>query len=234
MKRTIYIFILLIPLFFSCTRERVIPKNTFAKILYDFYFHDGCINGSNLRTSTDSLLIYEPILNKYGYTTADYNKTVSYYLHNPERYVKIYMKTQKMLQDRRDLLDLIIKKEYEKSLKWGLLDSLERLASDTITGNDYFRAVRTILFKPDSTLSNSPIKDTTGKKWRNSNIMLYDNLSSPSENYIFTKNKLQISKKEKVKATEIPDLEPDSKPILKPKIKSERKPNLELKKESRE
>ncbi len=218
MKRTIYIFILFIPLLFSCTKERVIPKNTFAKILYDFYFHDGCINGSDLRPSTDSLLIYEPILNKYGYTTADYNKTVSYYLHHPDRYVKIYTKTQKMLKERRDLLDIIIKNEYEKNRKWGILDSLERLASDTLTGNDYFRAVRTILFIPDSTLSNSPLKDTIEKKWRNSNIMLYDNLSSPSENYIFSKSKLQIPKKEGIKKLEAPNL----------------KPNLELKKDSRE
>lgn len=48
----------------------------------------------------DTTLLYEPIFNKYGYTSADYRATVEYYVLDPDRFARILRKTSSLLDDR--------------------------------------------------------------------------------------------------------------------------------------
>ncbi len=41
------------------------------------------------RSRMDTMLVYEPIFRKYGYTSRDYDETVRYYLSFPDKYSKI-------------------------------------------------------------------------------------------------------------------------------------------------
>ena len=53
---------------------------------------------SKYRTQADTSLVYEPIFQKYGYTTEDYRASVQYYMNDPERYSRILRTTSEILE----------------------------------------------------------------------------------------------------------------------------------------
>ena len=62
------------------------------------------MNTPNVRTIADTSLVYEPILEKYGYDADDYRKSVDVYMDDPERFAKIFRETVEILSARRDEL----------------------------------------------------------------------------------------------------------------------------------
>ncbi len=76
MRRIITTLILLAiaATFAECRRNRVIPDDTLADIFHDSFLANSYIGVS--RMSLDSLQIYEPIFEKYGYTSKDVRYTV--------------------------------------------------------------------------------------------------------------------------------------------------------------
>ena len=68
-----------------------------------------------LRTQADTSLVYEPILNEYGYTTEDYRASVSHYMKDPERYSRILRSTTELLEE--ELLELKELKQKEDRMK---------------------------------------------------------------------------------------------------------------------
>ena len=55
-------------------------------------------NKPGLRTIADTSLVYEPILEKYGYDSEDYQYTVEYYMADPERFSRILRTTVSLLE----------------------------------------------------------------------------------------------------------------------------------------
>ena len=49
------------------------------------------------RVQADTSLVYEPIFEKFGYTTEDYRASVEHYMNDPERYSKILRTTTEIL-----------------------------------------------------------------------------------------------------------------------------------------
>lgn len=90
-----YLFALLIAacvLVSSCGKEgtRVIPRSKLTKIYAEMLVADQWVQTSvETRAAADTMLIYEPILEKYGYTSADYRYTLNEYLDDPERFSRI-------------------------------------------------------------------------------------------------------------------------------------------------
>ena len=60
--------------FVSCTQKRIIPDDTLADIFHDAFVVNAYIGEE--RVNLDSLQIYEPIFNRYGYTSEDVVHTV--------------------------------------------------------------------------------------------------------------------------------------------------------------
>ncbi len=60
--------------FVQCRRDRVIPDDTLAEIFYEAFLTNSYIGIEYI--DTDSLQIYEPIFQKYGYTSKDVRYTV--------------------------------------------------------------------------------------------------------------------------------------------------------------
>lgn len=58
----------------SCRKPRIIPDNTLSEIFYDAFLTNAYI--SEERIKTDSLAMYEPIFEKYGYTVEDLQYTI--------------------------------------------------------------------------------------------------------------------------------------------------------------
>lgn len=90
-------------LLFSCgTKEaRVIPRSKMAKIYAEMLITDQWIMSEpSVMRIADTSLVYEPILEKYGYDSEDYMKSVEHYLDDPERFSRIFRSASEQL-DRR-------------------------------------------------------------------------------------------------------------------------------------
>lgn len=85
----------------SCGKDgaRVIPRSKLAKVYADMLVMDQWIqNKPGLRTIADTSLVYEPILEKYGYNSEDYQYSVEHYMKDPERYSRILRSTASILE----------------------------------------------------------------------------------------------------------------------------------------
>lgn len=101
----------------SCRKDEaeVIPRSELSKIYAEMLLTDQWIlNTPNVRTIADTSLVYEPILEKYGYDSDDYRKSVDVYMDDPERFAKILRETGEILTRR--LEDLKVKKERQEYL----------------------------------------------------------------------------------------------------------------------
>ena len=110
--RHIFPVIIAIVLFSSCSNgeRKLISRGDFAEIYAEMLLTDQWVftHPSNRRTA-DTSLVYEPILNKYGYTTEDYLYSVDKYMDDPERYSRILRTTGEILDEK--LKELEIKRE---------------------------------------------------------------------------------------------------------------------------
>lgn len=90
----------------SCKEDGVIDEDDMAQIYAEMLLTDQWINTTpGVRLIADTSLVYEPILKKYGYTSADYRKSVDYYLNDPKTYADIMKKTVKILDGRLSQLN---------------------------------------------------------------------------------------------------------------------------------
>lgn len=120
MRRIPHIFFLvtvLLCLLCACSRgPRVIPKRKLAKIYAQMLVTDQWINATpGMNRIADTSLVYEPILQEYGYDTEDYMKTVEHYMDDPERFSRILRTTSDILEKRIKQLQKE-KEELEKAV----------------------------------------------------------------------------------------------------------------------
>ncbi|MDD4293470.1 MAG: DUF4296 domain-containing protein, partial [Bacteroidales bacterium] len=86
-------------IFTSCGESRI-PKQKLSKIIAEIYISDRYINtNQELVRAVDSSFLYEPIFNKYGYTTKDFIYTMNYYVEQPAKLRAIYLGAKQILQD---------------------------------------------------------------------------------------------------------------------------------------
>lgn len=96
----------------SCGGPDVIPRKKMASIYAEMLVVDQwVIAHPGLRTKADTSLVYEPILEKYGYDTEDYRASVEYYMNDPERYSRILRRTTEILDQRLEELNVLKAKE---------------------------------------------------------------------------------------------------------------------------
>lgn len=90
----------------SCSdRAEVIPRGKLAAIYAEMLMTDQWINArTDVRRMADTLLVYEPILQKYGYDQMDYLKTVDKYMDDPERFARIFRESGDIIEDRLKVL----------------------------------------------------------------------------------------------------------------------------------
>lgn len=113
-------FVLPFAALISCGgEEKVIPKDELSEIYAEMFLMDQWIfSHSEARRSADTSFVYEPIFEKYGYTSDDYRASMDYYLRDPDKFARILRETSVILETR--LKELRREKE--------MLTSLDRLA----------------------------------------------------------------------------------------------------------
>ncbi len=98
----------------GCSRGgRVIPRSDMVDIYADLLMADQWLSdqrGAMTRMS-DTTMYYEPIFNKYGYTTEDFRRSVNRYLDDPARYSKMLKKVEAKLDAGAKALEAQIEGE---------------------------------------------------------------------------------------------------------------------------
>lgn len=126
MRRFGYIFaaFLSVLLLFSCgfRDAKVISRKDMARIYAEMLLTDQWIvTNPSMRMVADTSLVYEPILNRYGYTKEDYILSVNKYMDDPERYSRILRTTGEILDEKLSALnDRKEKLEKEAALRRAL------------------------------------------------------------------------------------------------------------------
>lgn len=78
---------------------RVIPRGKLTDIYADMFLTDQWLRENpEVSKTADTLLVYEPIFRRYGYTTDDYLRSVEYYMQDPDRYAKILRGVSRKLE----------------------------------------------------------------------------------------------------------------------------------------
>ena len=124
--------------FASCSSKdeaEVIPRAKLADIYVEMFMTDQWISDTpGMRLIADTSLVYEPILEKYGYDKLDYIHSVDFYMNDPERFARILRSSMDKL-DKRIAHLLKVKKQQE--LADEVAKTLERFKMD-YTFEEYF------------------------------------------------------------------------------------------------
>lgn len=142
--------------FASCSNDEadIIPRSKLARIYAEMLVTDQWITSTpGVRMIADTSLVYEPILEKYGYDAEDYRKSVENYMNDPERFARILRTTGEILDKR------IVELEELQRLQT-LRDKLPKIEADFhpdeffpyLFDEPYVHYYDSIAFVPDSAL----------------------------------------------------------------------------------
>lgn len=123
----IFPVVVAVMLFSSCSggEGKVISRGDLAEIYAEMLMADQWIaKHPELRRTADTSLVYEPILNKYGYTTEDYVRSVDVYMDDPERYSRILRETGVILNDKLEELEVKRQQQVEEEKHRKYMESL--------------------------------------------------------------------------------------------------------------
>lgn len=85
------------------SRATVIPASRLTDIYADMFLADQWVNRhSDVRPQVDTMLLYDAVFKKHGYTRKDYYKSLDYYLDRPEEFQKITSATTVKLRRKHD------------------------------------------------------------------------------------------------------------------------------------
>ena len=117
--------------FASCSSKdeaELIPRDTMADIYVEMLMMDQWITTiPGMRIIADTSLVYEPILEKYGYDKMDYIHSVDVYMDDPERFSRILRTSIDKLDKRIAGLQ---KKLKEQQLEEEAARKIERFRQD--------------------------------------------------------------------------------------------------------
>lgn len=101
----------------SCRRARIIGQKELSDIYAEMFLADQWVNDNpNQKRTADTTRFYESIFRSHGYSFEDYDASVNFYLHRPEKYKKIMERTQQKLRATQNTLEAV-EKEIERQNK---------------------------------------------------------------------------------------------------------------------
>ena len=169
----------------GCKTSQVIPDDVLIDIFHDSYLMNAYIGEQNIRP--DSMLIYEPILERYGYTIEDVQYTI------------------KSVSERKSaMISDIVAKTYTKLLEESKLEAQKVVILDTLDNIARRAFSRTIY--ADSLIRVNSLEDTTKLRITIDDIVpgeysitynyfidsLDENRNSRTELYVITDDTLHV------------------------------------------
>jgi hypothetical protein len=100
------IFIVFIAIaFVSCSKHKIIPENTLAEIIYEMNVVDAVLTARETRaiSDNDSVRIYEPIVEKYGYSLDDLRMTFLKYTVKDGKLQSVLKKVSGIIETEKNI-----------------------------------------------------------------------------------------------------------------------------------
>ena len=113
----------------GCSGNPIIPQKDMVLILEQIYITDGVVSISESSLGfKDSIAYYEPILNKYGYTTSEFDSSIKYYAQRTEELDEIFdtVLSNPPMAAGREVCFRIIKESYAHLSNGGTLQIVAR------------------------------------------------------------------------------------------------------------
>lgn len=140
----------------SCGKDdtKVIPRKKMARIYAEMLMTDQWITSTpGIRMIADTSLVYEPILEKYGYDSDDYRRSIDAYMDDPERFARILRTTGEILQER---ISELRKQQILLDMKANLPDLKYDISWDEffpyMFDEPYVHNYDSLAFEPDSAM----------------------------------------------------------------------------------
>ena len=151
MKRLIRLFYLamVVTVLGSCARDRVIPDDELARIFRDAYLINAYVSDQGLKI--DSLELYEPVFNRYGYTAEDVRYTIGNFSRR---------KSAKLSDVVEQSIQLLEKESAYYKYEVSVLDTIDNVARRRFTRTIY----------TDSLIRVNRLKDTARLRLRIPNV----------------------------------------------------------------
>ncbi|MBO6170084.1 MAG: DUF4296 domain-containing protein [Bacteroidales bacterium] len=190
-----HILVAFAALFLLCScgdKARIIPRGVMSDIYAEMLLADQWLEDhQSERSRADTMLFYDPIFKRYGYTFEDYDASVRKYLEDPEKFSKVFRDASLKLKDKRDEYRKISEhlnqiKEFNAAIKGYQLkdfdkdtflwcspykDSLRKFIADSLLRDSLFRdsLLRDSLFK-DSLRVDSLRRDSLKRSLREARL----------------------------------------------------------------
>ncbi|MDR1340046.1 MAG: DUF4296 domain-containing protein [Prevotellaceae bacterium] len=88
----------------SCSKQKIIPENTLAEIVYEMYITDAVLATHEPSIfHRDSMRIYEPVVEKFGYSLEDLRNTFLKYTGQDGRLQSVLAKVGKKIEDEKNI-----------------------------------------------------------------------------------------------------------------------------------
>ena len=112
MKRCLAYLLLALLLLGCSSRVKIIPRGEMAEVYADLFLVDQWAADRNIPSrQLDTLSLYAAVLERHGYTFADFNASEEKYLKDPERFSRIVKKTMGILEQREVVLKQRMKEQ---------------------------------------------------------------------------------------------------------------------------
>lgn len=129
-RKAYLLLVILAVLLPGCRRHgKMISRRDMVSIYSEMLLVDQAVRDDRaLKKVADTSLVYEPIFEKYGYTTDDYLYSVSVYMKSPDKFSKLLKTVAKELEVEEERLqkqlEFIDKVEQLRGVEGMALDSL--------------------------------------------------------------------------------------------------------------
>lgn len=105
LERLLCIVLVCVPLLMSCRGEGVLSKRKMVAVLTDLHKMDGMlqVKGIVRDQEADEVAYYDAVLDSHGVTRAEFDSSLVWYTHNPQRFNKLYPRVLKNLEAEHEL-----------------------------------------------------------------------------------------------------------------------------------
>jgi hypothetical protein len=176
-------------IFLCCSNRGIIDSDKIPHILADMLIADRSLmqDFKNIQ-KVDTTMLYEPVLNRYGYTTRDFIRTMDFYLPRPAKLKSFYMKAKDILDSRNSEIDKKIADiENTKIIFSKVYLALEQKDSLRLT-DSYIRALRWIIAPDSFPCRRIYLPDSLADRYEYPGMAIWWKNNMKSENIIFYKH----------------------------------------------
>ena len=134
----------------SCQKDKILSKSKMAEIVGQMYLADQYAKQNpEFSAASDSLLMYQPIFDKYGCTLLEYRQSLTYYLADKDTYSKI-------LKNAEDILKAKLNTLGGGGIygSYPVMDSIRLRGGDYVASSPRLRAQRWIVAQDEDYLCN--------------------------------------------------------------------------------